>query len=107
MLCSIDQELQANLDYAFEKFKEDLHEQEMRLARFESKIPDHSAMILEYSHGVENAATKIRAEFVSMKEQMKNLIEENNATPMDLMGFLDDNCTKLWDWIPVSMPSSD
>ncbi|GJN09359.1 hypothetical protein PR202_ga27360 [Eleusine coracana subsp. coracana] len=48
---------------------------------------------------VEEAAKLVKTNFVSLKAQMKKLVEEN-ATPMDLIEFMEQNYNKL------SIPSS-
>lgn len=71
-----------------------------KAAELQSTAADQFAKLLASIQFAGNIETRVRGEFASMKEQMKKLIEDNNATPVDLIGFMDENGTKLWDWIP-------
>ncbi|TVU46849.1 hypothetical protein EJB05_06421 [Eragrostis curvula] len=70
-----------------------------RLKEIESRVFGTNAELATVGEQMKNIEEMIKTKFVSMKEQMERLVE-HNATPRDLMGFMEQNCTKLWDWIP-------
>jgi hypothetical protein len=41
-------------------------------------------------------AAVVQAEFLSIKEQMKKMADEQNATPADLLRFMEQNGAELW-----------
>ncbi|KAL6648082.1 hypothetical protein ACP70R_012306 [Stipagrostis hirtigluma subsp. patula] len=103
--CCRVQELKAHYDAAMAKVEERQDKQAKRMAKLESMVGDNNAKFLLLTQLGEKVVARIKTEFGSMKEQMKTLVEQN-ATPMDLVGFMERNCTKLWDWIPFESTDS-
>ena len=49
-----------------------------------------------WEEAAQDAAAVVQADFLSMKEQMKRMADEQNATPVDLLRFMEQNGTELW-----------
>ncbi|KAK2630767.1 hypothetical protein QOZ80_3AG0249760 [Eleusine coracana subsp. coracana] len=74
----------------------------------DGKLMDNANSVTEELIQVpQNAVAVVKTEFLSMKEQMERLAEQN-ATPMELIKFMEQNSAKLWDRIiPRHLPRTD
>jgi hypothetical protein len=52
----------------------------------------------------QDAAAVVQAQFLSIKEQMKKMADQHNATPADLLRFMEHNGAKLWEAIRSTPP---
>lgn len=57
-----------------------------------------------WEESAQDAAAVVQAEFISMKEQMRKMADEQNAMPVDLLRFMEQHGAKLWESIRSCRP---
>lgn len=59
-----------------------------------------------WEEAAQDAAAVVQAEFLSIKEQMRKMADEQNATPVDLLRFMEQNGAELWGAIRSRPPAA-